>query len=219
LGLLTLVVAPPDLPGLERVAVAVPGDDGGLTLDGMLVEHADSEPVVARRVLVIESELRGVVLRADSAPGLQLTDVVLRDCDLSNVDGREGSLRRVEIRGSRLVGLGLAAGTARDLRIVDSSLALASFAFAKLSDVVFDRVDLTEASFIEAQLERVEFVDCELSGVDFRAARTTACAIRGASLEGVLGVDSLNGIAMPWPDVLGSAGALAAALGIIVETE
>ncbi|MBV9193575.1 MAG: pentapeptide repeat-containing protein [Solirubrobacterales bacterium] len=99
------------------------------------------------------------------------------------------------------------------------SLALASFPFAKLRTVVFERVDLTDASFMEAQLDAVEFVDCKLAGVDFRGVKTKACAIRGASLEGILGVNSLRGITMPWPDVLHSAAALAAALGINVESE
>jgi len=83
----------------------------------------------------------------------RLSDVVLRACDLSNADGREGSLRRVEIDGSRLVGFGLTGGTVQDLRVVDSSLALASLAFSKLRAVVFERVDLAEASFMDAQLE------------------------------------------------------------------
>jgi hypothetical protein len=33
----------------------------------------------------------------------------------------------------------------------------------------------------------------------------------------VLGVESVRGVKMPWADVVGSAGALAAALGIVIE--
>jgi uncharacterized protein YjbI with pentapeptide repeats len=90
-------------------------------------------------------------------------------------------------------------------------------AFSKLRRVVFERVDLAEASFLEAQLEGVTFIDCKLAGTDFRAVKLKGCAIRGTSLDGVVGVDSLRGIAMPWVDVLDSAAALAAALGINVE--
>jgi uncharacterized protein YjbI with pentapeptide repeats len=186
-------------------------------LDGALVEHEDPEPVRVDRILVTESELCGVALDAHHAPGLQFTDVVLRACDLSNVDGRGGSLRRVEIHGSRLLGFGLAGGTVQDLRVADSSLALASLAFSKLRDVIFERVDLTEASFMDAQLESVTFIDCKLAGADFRGAKLKGCAIRGTPLAGILGVDCLRGLAMPWVDVLESAGALAAALGISVE--
>jgi uncharacterized protein YjbI with pentapeptide repeats len=186
-------------------------------LDGALVEHHGLQPVRADRIVVTESELRGVAIDSGHAPGMRLTDVVLRACDLSNVDGGEGSLRRVEIEGSRLVGFGLAGGTLQDVRVLDSSLALVSLAFSKLRDVVFERVDLAEASFMEAQLESVTFIDCRLAGTDFRGVELKGCAIRGTSLDGIVGVDSLRGVAMPWVDVLDSAAALAATLGIIIE--
>ena len=190
---------------------------GHLVLDGALVEHAGLEPVRADRILVTESELRGVAVDAEHVPGLRISDVILRACDLSNVDGREGLLRRVEIHGSRLVGFGLAGGTVQDVRILDSSLALASLAFSKLKDVIFERVDLTEASFMDARLERVIFIDCKLAGTDFRGLKLKGCTIRGTSLDGILGLESLRGVTMPWADVIDSAAALAAALGINVE--
>jgi uncharacterized protein YjbI with pentapeptide repeats len=40
-----------------------------------------------------------------------------------------------------------------------------------------------------ARLAAVEFIDCTLAGADFRGAKVTACAIRGSSLDDVLGVD------------------------------
>jgi uncharacterized protein YjbI with pentapeptide repeats len=171
-----------------------------------------------RRIRVTESELRLVAVEANDVPGLRLSDVVLRGCDLSNVDGREGSLRRVEIHGCRLVGFGLAGGTVQDLRVLDGSLALASFAFSKLRNTVFERVDLAEVSFMEARLEAVAFIDCKLAGADFRGATLKACTIRGTPLDGILGIDCLKGVVMRWEDVLASAAALAAALGILVET-
>jgi uncharacterized protein YjbI with pentapeptide repeats len=142
---------------------------------------------------------------------------VVRGCGLSNLDAREGLMSRVEIRGSQLVGFGFIRGEVRDLSVFDSSLQLASFASATLNNVVFERVNLAEASFMDARLEAVAFVDCRLEGADFRRASVSSCAIRGASLDGVLGVESLRGARMPWADVVGSAAALAAALGIVVE--
>lgn len=192
---------------------------GDLTVDGLLVESNGSEAVHARRIRVRESELRGVAIDAHDAPGLEFSDVVLRGCDLSNIDGREGSLRRVEIHGSRLVGFGLAAGTIQDLRVLDSTLALSSLASSKLRNVVFERVDLTDASFMQAQLERVAFIDCKLAGADFRGVKLKGCTIRGTALDGILGIDSLKGVTMPWADVLASAPALAAALGIGIEPD
>jgi uncharacterized protein YjbI with pentapeptide repeats len=212
-------VQAPELPQLEPCRLE-PGDEHArLQLEGVLVETADGEPVRAGRVRIRESELRGVVLKAESAPGLELIDVVMRDCGLSNVDGREGLIRRVELVHSQLVGFGLNNGEVRDLRVVDSSMELASFAGTELHNVVFERVNLVEASFLEARLEAVEFIDCRMAGADFRRAKLNTCAMRGASLEGVLGVDSLSGLRMPWDDVLASAAPLAVALGITIEAE
>lgn len=206
----------PDLPELETVPLAP--EAGTIDLSGALIV-GDGGAVPAGRVRVRESELRGVVLEPGKVPGLTLADVIMRDCGMSNVDGREGRLARVEVHRSQLVGFGLSGGDVRDLRVVDSSLQLASFASATLRNVVFERVNLAEATFMHARLESVAFVDCRLAGADFRHAKLAGGIIRGASLDGVIGVESLRGLRMPWPDVLASAAALAAALGIDIESD
>jgi uncharacterized protein YjbI with pentapeptide repeats len=217
------LIQAPDLPELEAQplpSTAGDGDgDGALTLIGALVAPEPGTVARARRVRLRESELRGVTLEAENAPGLDLLDVILRDCDFSNVDGREGSIARVRVERSRLVGFGLSGGKVRDLAITDSTLQLASFARAGLQRVVFERVNLAEASFMEARLDAVTFIDCRLTGADFRGARLNRCELRGSSLEDVLGVTSLRGLRMPWVDIVASAGATAAALGIVVADE
>ncbi len=212
-----MAVTRPDLPKLERRSLSATGTDGTLDLTGALIEPDGSPPVRARRIRIRESELRGVEFEAGSAPGLMVVDAILRDCNASNIDAREGSIRRAEIDRSRLVGFGLTKGEVQDLKIADSTLAMASFTAARLRGVSFERVNLSEVSFMDARLEAVEFVDCDLSGTDFRRARFKACAIRGSSLEDVLGVESLKGVRVPWQDLIASTGALAAALGIEVD--
>jgi uncharacterized protein YjbI with pentapeptide repeats len=206
----------PDLADLT--VTSLPADGSPIDLSGAMVT-GDGTALPAGRVRVRESELRGVVLAPGHAPGLTLADVILRDCGLSNLDAREGRLSRVEAHRSQFVGFGLDRGDVRDLRVVDSSMQLASFASAALRTVVFERVNLAEASFMHARLEAVAFIDCRLDGADFRDAKLRGCAIRGTSLDGVLGVPSLAGVRMPWPDILASAGALAAALGITIESD
>ena len=209
-------VDPPDLPELERREFAL-DDAGGLILDGALVEVTDAEPLLARRVVIRESELRGAGLRAPQALALELRDVRLTRCDFSNLEAPDPSVWRVEITASRLLGLRAAGGDVRELRISDSSLVLATFAFARLRNVVFERVDLSETSFMEARLDGVQFIDCRLAGADFRGVSVKAGAIRGSSLDGVLGIDSLRGMRMPWSDVVASVAALAAVVGIEIE--
>ena len=211
-------VDPPDLSDLHPHALAL-DDAGALALDGALVETPSDDPVRAAQVIIKESELRGVTFQAPAATALQLRDVRLSGCDLSNVEAPDPSIWRVEVIGSRLLGFRAAGGDVRELRVTDSSLVLATFAFARLRNVVFERVDLSEASFMQSRLDRVEFVDCRLAGTDFRGATVNACAIRGSSLDGVLGIESLRSVRMPWSDIVASVAALAATLGIQIESD
>jgi uncharacterized protein YjbI with pentapeptide repeats len=203
-----------EAPDLPPELEAQPMEDGDVELSGALVEPG---AVRAGRIRITESELRGVVFEAPAPTGLTLIDVVLRDCGLANLDGREGTIRRVTAGQCRLVGLDLGGSDITDVRVSDSSLKLASFAGARLRDVAFERVNLSEVSFLEARMDNVRFVDCELAGADFRRVRSAGCAIRGASLDGVLGIDGLRGVRMPWSDVLASAAALAAVVGIEID--
>ena len=213
----TSEVHAPDLPELETRELIDVDADEELTLSGVLVDGDDLDAIVARRIDIEESELRGVTIAAANMPGLQLSDVILRDCDLSNVQGRGGAMTRVEIHHSRFVGFDVSEGRVDDLRVANASMTLASFARAGLQSVVFEGVNLAEASFMDARMQAVSFVNCNLVGADFRGAKIKSCAIRGSSLDGILGIESLSGLAMPWPDLLESAGALAGALGIKVE--
>ncbi len=211
----------PELPG-ELTETADPlgaGTPGELSLSGALLHQRGGVALRAQRVRIEESELHAVTLSDGRADGLLLTDVVLAECDFSNVEARQGALRRVEIRGSRLVGFTLTEGRMQDVRALDTTLAYASFARSRLHRVVFERVILREASFLDATLQAVAFIGCELAGADFRGASLADCTMIGSTLEGVVGVESLRGLTMGWPDVVGSAGALAAALGIAIKPD
>jgi hypothetical protein len=82
-------VEPPDLPELDRLRLLKASDDGELAIDGVLVDHADSEPVHARRVRITESEseLHGLRMRPKTHRGSS-SGTWFSDCGLSNVNGR-----------------------------------------------------------------------------------------------------------------------------------
>src|ERR1700749_948204 len=117
----------PDLPELEEGSLLA--GSGAIDLSGATVT-GDGTPVQAERVRIRESELRGVVLEPGNVPGLTLSDVMLRDCGMANLDGREGRLNRVEAHRCQFVGFVFDRGEVRDLRVADSSMQLASFASA-----------------------------------------------------------------------------------------
>ena len=191
-----------------------------LELDGARVEAgAEAMPVVARSVEIVESDLTGVTFDADVLRRLDVRDSLLRTCDLSNVGARKGLLRRVELRQSRLVGLALTESELQDVRVLGGTLMLASFGHSRLERVVFEEVNLRDASFADTRLDEVSFLDCDLTGADFRGAKLRDCLMRGTSLEGIGGIESLSGLTLPWPDLVASTAALAAALGISVEAD
>jgi uncharacterized protein YjbI with pentapeptide repeats len=208
----------PDRPELHDADLGA-GALEELSLSAVRLRGEHRGRLCVQRLRVEESELDGVALAAGDLSGLLLSDVVLRDCDLSNLHSHHGSIRRTEIRGSRLVGFTFTEGRLQDLHAFDTTMAYASLAYCQLKRVVFERVILRDASFLGARLQSVAFVACDLAGADFRGASLQACTMRESSLEGVIGVDSLRGLEMPWSDVVASAGALAAALGIAVEPE
>jgi uncharacterized protein YjbI with pentapeptide repeats len=70
----------------------------------------------------------------------------------------------------------------------------ADFYGAKLTDVLFERCTLREATFATATMKRVE--------------------LRGCGLEGLHGVNALHGARMPWNEVLENGPLFARALGI-----
>ena len=96
---------------------------------------------------------------------------------------------------------------------------LSSIAHSTIRRACFEGVNLREASFVGTRLNSVTFDGCDLTGADFRDARLEHCTIRGSSLDSVAGVESMRGLTMPWADLVGSVGALAAALGIAVESD
>lgn len=210
-------IDPPDLPELEQQAVG-DGPHEELEIAGARIAREGQGPIATARLTVDECELRGVAFEPGQIRGFNMSDAILHECDLSNVQARRGDITRMEADRCRFVGFALTDGTMRDARVEESTMMLASFGHSRLRDVVFEHVNLREASFLQATLEGVVFDRCDLAGADFRGAKLINCAIRGSSLDDVVGVSSLTGLSMPWPDLVESVGALAHALGIEVES-
>lgn len=86
--------------------------------------------------------------------------------------------------------------------------------------MTFDDCLLAQTDFLEAQLESVRFHHCDLTCADFRGARLKLCELRGCDLSGLQGVRSLRGAGLESPDIVETAGAWAAALGIgVLDTD
>jgi uncharacterized protein YjbI with pentapeptide repeats len=163
-----------------------------------------------------EARLERVDLNSGRLAHLALSDVELDGCNLANADVRAGSAWRTRIVRSRLTGLSWTEGMVRDTVLSDCRVDLSSFAATRLDQVVFERCLLMQADFQEASLRAVRFVDCDLTELDVTQASFARCELRGCTIDGMRGAERLRGIAMPWEDILASAGTFAAAVGVTV---
>lgn len=143
-----------------------------------------------------------------------LRDAVLSHANLANRRGQHVLVERVRLSGCRMTGIQLAESRVRDLEVTDSRVDLAAFRMSRLERVVFRGCQMQELDLVEAQLSSVVFDRCDLSGADFSHARFGRCEMRDCTLTGAVGIEQLRGVAMPWADIVGLAGEMAAAIGI-----
>jgi uncharacterized protein YjbI with pentapeptide repeats len=163
---------------------------------------------------IVDADLSGARLR-----GLRLHDVVIERGNLANTTAAELSARRVVVAGTRLTGAQWTNGTIGDAAFRDCRIDLATFAGTTFDRVTFDGCLLAQADFRDALLRSVRFDRCDLTEADLAGVRIERVELRGCTLDGVAGIERLRGAAMPWADVVGHAGVLAAALGIRVLDE
>jgi uncharacterized protein YjbI with pentapeptide repeats len=166
-----------------------------------------------------EARLVDVDVSGARVAGLRLTDVEVEHGNLANLAAPEPSLRRVVIRGARLTGVQWPRGAIADTAFRGCRIDLATFAGTTFDRVVFEDCVLVQADFREALLRSVRFDRCDLTEADLAGVRIDRCELRGCTLDGIAGLERLRGAAMPWADVVGNAGLLAAALGIRVLDE
>jgi hypothetical protein len=160
---------------------------------------------------LVDADLSGARLR-----GVRLLDVVIERGNLANAVAQEGTARRIVVSGARLTGLQWTRGTIGDEVFRDCRIDLATFAGTTFERVVFEGCRLAQTEFREALLRSVRFDHCDLTDADLTGLRLDGCELRSCTLDGVVALERLRGAAMPWADIVGHAGELAAALGIRV---
>jgi len=158
---------------------------------------------------IADAELAGARIH-----GVRLLDSVIERGNLANLAAPELTLRRVEVTGARMTGAQWTRGSIADVVFRDCRIDLATFAGTTFERVTFDDCLLMQADLREALLRDVRFDRCDLTEADLTGLRLDRVELHGCTLDGVTGLERLRGAAMPWADIVGNAGAFAAALGI-----
>lgn len=207
--------AAPRLPrSLDVAAVAPDALSDGARLQGVEVAAAELAGLQARSVDVREARLVDCDLSGARLTSLGLLDCELLRCNLANLLGRDSAMVRTAVAESRMTGFSWPEGKIRDVVFRGCRIDLAALRFATLQRVTFEDCVLREADFQEARFESVRFAGCDLTGATFQGARFERSELRRCRLDDLRGVDGLRGAALEWGDIVGLAGAFAAALGV-----
>lgn len=173
------------------------------------VEGDDLDDMELTRCLV-----EGVRLTARSARRLRLTDVVLRDCELSGADLMESSLLRVRFERCRAEGLDAGLLKAVDVVFADTKLTGAGLRMTTWERSAFEGCDLRRAELLEAVLDHVELSGCDLTSGDITRARLTDVRFTATRLDDLIGATALAGATVDTAQVVPVALAVFSALGI-----
>ena len=164
------------------------------------------------------SLLRDVTFAAKRLDGATLTDVVLETVDLGTTNLTKASLHRVSFANCRCLGIGLAEAALLGVRFTSSSIELANFRFSKLERVTFINCAMTAVDFGNATLTDVVFKNCHLDKAIFSGARLRGVRLSGSALQGIQGIADLRGATITHDQLIELVPALAAELGIRLES-
>jgi uncharacterized protein YjbI with pentapeptide repeats len=207
----------PDLPG-GSLPAASPEALAGCELERATLTRLDFAGQRGPNLRLDQCRLKDVDVTSAELEKALLQDCAVTGGSWANVRTRELRLRRVEFGKVRMTGLDLPAAELEDVAFLECRMDLSTFHEAKLNRVAFRDCQLDEIDFSEARLTSVTFSNCRLTRSVWTGTLLRRCEMRGCDIGGLVSPERLRGVRMRWEDVLASAGALAAAVGIeIVE--
>jgi uncharacterized protein YjbI with pentapeptide repeats len=212
---------PPDLAPEHLTTTELDPEPGSefVVEDAELV-GVDISGAEARSGRIVHATIDGFRAADAMLRDLRLVDVAAESLDASNGDWRGATLRRVELRGSRLTGLALIEAELEDVLLHDCKLDYANLRAASLTRVTFSDCVLLDADFGGARLDSVRFEGCDLQGTDFGRAEMAEVDLRGSDLSRLGGdVAALRGATVDSAQLIDLAPRLASAAGLKVEND
>ncbi len=204
---------PPDLP-LEPHEARSRTLVDHLVLEGAVLRRIDWAAKTAGDIRLVQCRLDEVDMSGTGAPRATFEDVAITGGSLANARLSGVRVRRATFQGVRMTGADLSSGSVHDTTFNDCRIDLGSFRFASLERVTFEGCRLEEIDFYGADLRSVSFLGCAMVKAVWGEATLTRCEMRGTDISAAGNPERLRGVRMPWPDVVNSAGVLAAAAGI-----
>jgi uncharacterized protein YjbI with pentapeptide repeats len=181
-------------------------------VSGELPDSRAADGAVLRSLLV-DVSLGGSRLRS-----LTLTDVIVRDCDWSNVDVTGARLNRVVFERCRMTGVTFSEIEAQEVVFRGCALNLAMFRAARMFHVEFVDCRLLDADFYSAEIRFTRLSGCSLERAELEQTRLASVDLRGSVLDDLRGdLRALRGATIDTVQLAGLSMLIAAQLGITVE--
>ena len=214
---------PNDLPIPPRLPVdLLSSPDHRLTeasdLYRLTIQGVFSDANLAEMTLEESHILHSVFVSADLGR-LRMVDCLVEGSDLSGADMQEASFTRVAFKGCRMSGALIAQAHLQDVTFSESKLDGVNFRMCQGDRVLFDHVNLGEASFYAARLMSACFFDCDLSDADVSQAVFPGARFHGSLLALIRGGEYLRDIVIDSSQVLPLATRVFSALDIRVEDD
>ncbi len=188
-------IQPPQLPKQAPVE-ELPGGrfEDEATYTDLHLANAVLSDQAAEGVLFERVHFKRVFLNGVNLASAQFIDVRLDGCDLTGAAWEKAHLNRVEVIGSRIMGLKLLDANVEDVLFKDSNGEFAMFWSSVFKRVRFENCKLSEASFGDANLSGVVFDKCDLTNANFQNATLAGADFRGSKLDGLrVGLKELQG--------------------------
>lgn len=187
------------------------------TIEQALFLHTDLVGIKAGNLSFDECILERVLSVGAQLEKLGMSDVLLKNCDLSAAKCAESSWIRVKTDGARMVGTDISQSTIKDVVFEGCKLDMANFRFAKLTRVAFKDCSLAETDFQGAQFAHVTFENCTLTKTEFANCTLKQLDLRTSQLMDIRGWQFLKGAVIDSLQLTNVAPQLAHELGLKIE--
>jgi len=148
-----------------------------------VIEHQHANKVIFDKIV-----FKNVTFLESSLTGIELTDVIFENCDLSNIDFSNAIIHRTQFKECKMIGINLTDATLRNVLFEHCLADYATFRLSNSKAVVFAASSLLGSDFCFCTFNKVE-----LHGVELDQAQFTATKLKGVDLSdsqfGSLGVD------------------------------
>jgi uncharacterized protein YjbI with pentapeptide repeats len=198
-----------------------------LELDGLEDHDGWSSAAVTGSAVAVEAEhvsfarstITGVRFTGAHIRRLELTDVVLTNCDLAGAVLEEASFERVAFVGCRLNGADLGGAHLVDVSFTDCQLEELGLRLARTERLLVSGGTATGIDLYRAWVRGSSFFDVDLTGAQLSGAEMARARLHGSTIADVKGASALKGTVIDSNQVIPIGTALLTDAGIKVDDD